>query len=168
MSSRICSPPANIQNDDEYLENLLNPKKKTKYHNNRKCSITGCYSDTKTASLFRFPKDPVLHEAWQKKLNRPASKNSTICSKHFHPSDFINLMNSGKRHLRLKPHAIPTVNIPGARASVYIPSTDMDIDMIKVESNVEFLEMLSNDDNIVESVKDDLDFSKFLEEALDG
>lgn len=61
------------------------------------CVVPGCKSNYKTqiktegcVSIFKFPKDPNLRNAWIRAIPRDnwePSANSVVCIKHFHPAD---------------------------------------------------------------------------------
>ena len=81
------------------------------------CIVNGCNS----SSGRRLPTDKRLREKWLEGINRIGFKpkpNSLVCLKHFHESDFIpdsyNKDNHGRKRKkrRLKPSAIPTLDLP--------------------------------------------------------
>ena len=76
------------------------------------CAIVGCrnnnYKSGESVGFLHFPPDPVARLFWTKATGRPnwaPTKNSVICSDHFHKNDFSRRFQGMRR--RLKRGAIP-------------------------------------------------------------
>ena len=61
----------------------------------KRCIAAGCSNiNSDGASLFRFPRDPLLHKKWNKKVQRTranwkdATEYSVLCSNHFTSDSF--------------------------------------------------------------------------------
>ena len=71
------------------------PNCKTGYRSNK--------SDSEVVSLFQFPSDPALRQAWINAIPRQnwtVSKTTEVCARHFHENDFI--LNSTDGHAKRK------------------------------------------------------------------
>ncbi|XP_062565245.1 uncharacterized protein LOC134227628 isoform X2 [Armigeres subalbatus] len=89
--------------EHNYAMEDLRPK------SNRMCSVFGCtVKSSKGVFLHRFPKERTIINRWTHaiKLGTKPTKNSFVCSQHFHGSDY----NTGTNIL--KKNAVPSVNIP--------------------------------------------------------
>ena len=66
-------------------------------------------------SLFKFPKDPALHQKWIKNVQKTRanwsgpSEHSVLCSQHFESSCFEVDSELAAQKRRLKPDAVPTL-----------------------------------------------------------
>ncbi|CAH1183883.1 unnamed protein product [Phaedon cochleariae] len=92
-----------------------------------RCAMAGCNSDNqsntfhKDMMFFRFPSDINMQKLWVTACRRQENftvNTARLCSKHFDRKSFKrnlrhDLLNYKAKNLRLlKPHAIPTLNIP--------------------------------------------------------
>lgn len=71
--------------DHDYVKEDLRPK------SNRMCSVYGCTTKTsKGVFLHKFPKERIKMTAWVHaiKSGKKPTKNSFVCSQHFHDSDY--------------------------------------------------------------------------------
>ena len=79
------------------------------------CAVVGCKSggpSARSVPTHKWPKSKAMQEKWESQLNRrfTPTANTRVCSKHFCPSDYIQLKNVK----RLKPTAFPTKLLRGA------------------------------------------------------
>ncbi|XP_054276355.1 zinc finger protein 184-like [Macrosteles quadrilineatus] len=87
----------------------------------KKCCVPSCLASYQTLkkfgvnlSFFAFPKDKSLRNKWLLKCNRRPSEvslNDSVCSRHFHLSDYRDGMASKIANVkpkRLKPDAVPS------------------------------------------------------------
>jgi hypothetical protein len=72
--------------------------------------MKSCVVCNKSEKLFVFPKDERLLVRWIKvlRLNRRPTSSDMICRNHFQPCD---IMLTPKGYHKLKPGAVPSVNI---------------------------------------------------------
>lgn len=96
-----------MANYNSISENL--PEKKT-----RLCIVPVCAGE-RFDLVHKFPNDPTRAEMWKEILDVPALKNLTIdtirkryfvCSRHFRPSDYKNIVSRG-----LNKTAFPSINL---------------------------------------------------------
>ena len=85
-----------------------------------RCVAAGCSNTpSDSVSLFRFPKDHIVRNQWEKQVQRTrakwkATEHSFLCSEHFTDDSFevdsaIASKFGMKIRKRLKPGAVPTV-----------------------------------------------------------
>lgn len=82
---------------------------------------------------YRFPKDIIILKEWKKKCRRKGvwnPVNSFVCSDHFEPGDFVRDMKAEylgyvPKCRRLKPEAIPTLNLPANHAQTTISESSV-------------------------------------------
>nr|XP_029733097.1 uncharacterized protein LOC109428591 [Aedes albopictus] len=89
--------------DHNYSTENLQPK------SNRMCSVFGCTAKTsKGVFLHKFPKEISMLKVWMHaiKTGKTPTKNSYVCSQHFHDSDYSTGTNV------LRKCAVPSRNIP--------------------------------------------------------
>lgn len=79
----------------------------------KSCAVLGCgnhgymnyntSANTKTIGFHHFPQDPVVRSYWTKAIGREnwaPTKNSVVCSDHFHKNDYFKKRKQGtKNHL---------------------------------------------------------------------
>jgi len=127
------------------------------------CVVPGCKSGNGQNSqlpagvrIHRFPKFPMLREAWAKAIPRAnwePKKHSKICSLHFDPDDYTDLRSDRNifrsKHSterlsvpRLKPFAVPHIfpNTP----SVKSPMIEMMSDQVSLQDSEEVIILRSS------------------------
>ncbi|XP_050064721.1 THAP domain-containing protein 2-like [Aphis gossypii] len=93
------------------------------------CAVATCINyagkvkrdgNTNNISFYRFPKDPELQNKWALKCRRGDSMNpclSYMCSEHFSDDAYVRdlkaeLLAYTPKFCKLKPDALPTLNLP--------------------------------------------------------
>ncbi|XP_017490974.1 PREDICTED: uncharacterized protein LOC108379161 [Rhagoletis zephyria] len=80
-----------------------------------KCFVIGCnnsYERDKSVRLFSLPRDVSLREKWVNFCGQNVGQHAKICSDHFLPEDFVNLLKVQMglvKHLILKKGAVPSL-----------------------------------------------------------
>ncbi|XP_052124775.1 uncharacterized protein LOC113215458 [Frankliniella occidentalis] len=109
--------------DTESDNTAVSAKKKTRERHN--CCVPQC-SDVKTGEnhLHQVPKDLALRKKWAIaiKTGKDLSDKMAVCSKHFTKEDYKKSMKQDCKKFRLKPDAVPSLNLPKRTADRIIIS----------------------------------------------
>ena len=92
-----------------------------------KVNDSSCTQPERRITFFSFPKDPVYHRLWVQNMrleNFVVKDHSRLCEKHFEDDQFKvirhvieSLGSAGKKQIKLKNVAVPTIFDPGSPKS---------------------------------------------------
>ncbi|KAJ6639424.1 hypothetical protein Bhyg_12168 [Pseudolycoriella hygida] len=76
----------------------------------RKCAVQNCNYD-RNVTYHRIPKDFATRNDWLNLLDLSTTTTSRVCSKHFHPSDFV-VKGNGHKWLRKDAYPLQVMKTP--------------------------------------------------------
>ncbi|XP_069194085.1 uncharacterized protein [Procambarus clarkii] len=120
VTARFNSEATVARTVEELKRCWMNQKYRERYHERVKmmtkfCCMPNCDSCSRTARLFRFPKQPKMALKWRQIIVQDKiksfyiTKNKFVCEHHFRDTDFRPL-EPGNLFRALKPHAVPKIS----------------------------------------------------------